>query len=252
MRFSKAWVVAEKEFKIFRYKKSILLSILAFMILISIGMPLLIKFIMSRKFTINPVPKSVEISALEVLMDAFSIFFMIGGAIIPFSIATYSFVGEKTQKSLEPLLATPTTDGEILLGKSISAILPAIIITLIGGVIFMVLMDYITYPLFGFLYYPNSKFIFILLVLGPLASILCIAYDVLLSSRINDLRVAQQYGAVAFVPYIGIYLTMELGVLDMTMQTLYIIGAVNLGLDIILMYVALKTFQREEILTKWK
>ena len=55
-------------------------------------------------------------------MDAFSVWFLIGAAIIPTTIASYSLVGEKIQKSLEPLLATPMTDGEILLGKTISGL----------------------------------------------------------------------------------------------------------------------------------
>ena len=66
-------------------------------------------------------------------------------AILPTAIASYSIVGEKVEKSLEPLLATPTTDGELLLGKSIAAFLPPLIATYIGALIFMVLIDIVTF-----------------------------------------------------------------------------------------------------------
>ncbi len=36
-------------------------------------------------------------------MNAFSFWFVIGAAFLPVTIASYSLVGEKVQKSLEPL-----------------------------------------------------------------------------------------------------------------------------------------------------
>ena len=44
------------------------------------------------------------------LLDSFSFFFVIIATIIPTAISSYSIVGEKVEKSLEPLLATPATD----------------------------------------------------------------------------------------------------------------------------------------------
>ena len=70
-------------------------------------------------------------------MDAFSIWFLIGAAVIPATIASYSLVGEKIQKSLEPLLATPMTDGEILLGKTISGLVIPLGAVYAGSVIYM-------------------------------------------------------------------------------------------------------------------
>ncbi len=68
----------------------------------------------------------------------------------------------KGPKSLEPLLATPTTDEEILAGKSIAAFLPAIGSNYIGALIFMVLADLFTYstlklslfPQLGYCHHP--------------------------------------------------------------------------------------------------
>jgi ABC-2 type transport system permease protein len=59
---------------------------------------------------------------LPEVINAFLFFFIIGAVSLPVGIAAYSVVGEKVEKSLEPLLTTPLTDGEILMGKKHSCI----------------------------------------------------------------------------------------------------------------------------------
>ena len=66
-------------------------------------------------------------------------------AFLPSIIASYSFVGEKIEKSLEPLLATPTTDGELLLGKSLAAFIPCIAVTYFGAAISASIIDFWSY-----------------------------------------------------------------------------------------------------------
>ena len=61
------------------------------------------------------------------LLGAFPFFFIILSALLPLYISSYGIVGEKTEKNLEPLLATPTSDGEILMGKCIGSFLPVLV-----------------------------------------------------------------------------------------------------------------------------
>jgi len=243
MRLSKAWTVASKDFKIFTKRKSILYSIIYFEGIVSIGMPILMRFIAS---------KPAGATNLPTIMNAFSFLFVIGAALLPVGIASYSMVGEKVQKSLEPLLATPTTDEEILAGKSISAFLPAVGASYLGAVIFMVLADLFTYSTLKYLYYPNWDIAIILFLLAPLACVLAVGYNILISSRANDVRAAQQLGALIILPLGIVYLLSELKVLDLTTTNLLIMAAVLLLVDGIIFYLVRATFQREEILTKWK
>ena len=53
-----------------------------------------------------------------VFLSLFMFMFMIIPVAIPVTIAAYSIVGEKTTHSLEPLLATPITTSELLVGQS--------------------------------------------------------------------------------------------------------------------------------------
>ena len=246
MRLSKAWIVASKDFKTFRKKKSILYTIFYFELIVSIGLPFLTRFVANRN---NKVPAA---SILPTLLDAFSFLYVIGAALAPLGIAAYSLVGEKVQKSLEPLLATPTTDEEILAGKSIAAFLPAIAATYIGALIFTVLMDLFTHSTLNTYYFPNLNFSITLFLLAPLACILSVGYNILVSSRVNDVRTSQQLGTLVLVPLGAVYLLSELKVFSLTTVNMLIIAAVLVVADVIVFYLVKATFRREEILTKWK
>ena len=171
---------------------------------------------------------------------------------LPTGIASYSPIGEKVQKSLEPLLATPTTDGEILLGKSMAAFIPTIAATYIGAAIFMVLMDVFTVDKLSYLFFPNWIIAIILFMLAPLTCILSIEINVLISSRFNDMRSAQQFGILMFLPFFAIYILGEIGVFSMTSTNLLIMASIVLAIDIMLSFFVKSTFQRDEILTRWK
>jgi ABC-2 type transport system permease protein len=243
MRLSKAWIVACKDFKIFTKRKSILYSIIYFEVVVSIGIPFVIRLIAGK-------PSGAAL--LPTFMNAFSFLYVIGAALAPVGIASYSLIGEKVQKSLEPLLATPTTDEEILAGKSIAAFLPAICSNYIGALIFMVLADLFTYSTLKYLYFPNWDIAIILLLLAPLACILGVGYNILVSSRVNDVRTAQQLGTLILLPFGAVYFLSEFKVLELTTDNLLIIAAVLAVIDGIVFYLVKATFQREEILTKWK
>ena len=43
-----------------------------------------------------------------------------------------------------------------------------------------------------------------MLLVAPLGSILSIEFDILISSRVNDVRAAQQFGGIVVLPFAGI------------------------------------------------
>ena len=152
----------------------------------------------------------------SLVINAFAFFFLIGAATLPTAIASYTIVGEKQEQSLEPLLATPITDSEVLLGKSIGALLPPLVAIWIGGVIFMGLIDAITFGLLGYLYYPNAVMAVIMLLLVPLAAITAVEVSVIVSARVNDVRTAQQLGSLIVIPFALIYVLGEINVFPLT------------------------------------
>lgn len=245
MRLSKAWLVASRDFKIFRHQKNILYSIIVFPIIISVLFPAILEFAGQRS-------GGLAAANLPNLLNSFSFFIVIGAAFIPLGIASYSIVGEKIEKSLEPLLATPLTDGEILLGKAIAALLPTLVAMYAGAAVFMVGVDAVTFGKLGYNYFPNWTFGVLLLVLLPVAAVMSVLYSVIVSSRVNDVRSASSYGILIFLPFMAIYLASEIRLISLDITGILIIAGILSAIDIALYFVGTAAFQREEILTKWK
>jgi ABC-type Na+ efflux pump permease subunit len=248
MRLSKSWIIASKDFAIFRKKRNILYSILIVPLLVSILFPAVIVLAGHRNGGTG-----IPAAQLPVLLPSFAFFYLILAGFIPTSIASYSIVGEKVEKCLEPLLATPTTDGEILLGKGVSAFLPPIAAILAGSAVFMVLMDLVTRGTLGYDFFPNWNAGIVLFLLVPLASIMSVEWNVIISSRVSDVRAAMQLGALLVLPFGGIYVGGELNLIPLgdSNNLLAIAGVISV-VDVLLLYIARATFRREEILTKWK
>lgn len=248
MRFSKSWVIALKDFKIFRGKKYAVYSLFAVPIIYSVLLPLAIDYGTHRNGG-----SGLSASELLILQPAFTFFYLILAGLIPTTISSYTLVGEKVEKSFEPLLATPTTDGEILLGKGIAAFLPPLGAVLGGATIFMGLMNLTTYRTLGYYFFPNWNAALVLFLLVPLAVVLSVEWNVIVSSRVSDVRVAQQIGILLILPFAGVYVAGELDLIDLGVTSnLLIIAGILLAVDVLLLYVAKATFRREEILTKWR
>jgi len=136
--------------------------------------------------------------------------------------------------------------------KRNSTLRPAICSNYIGALIFTVLVDLFTYSKLTYLYYPNWNIAIILFLLAPLACVLGVGYNILISSRANDVRTAQQLGTLIILPLGAVYFLSEFKVLTLTTGNLLIMAAVLVVIDVIVFYLVKATFQREEILTKWK
>ncbi len=236
--------VAAKDFESLRRKKSILGYVF--------GMPLIISVLFTLVVKNSIAPASGIPSDASLGLQSLVYFFVVFSAILPASIAAYSIVGEKVEKSLEPLLATPMSDGEILLGKTIAAFVPPVIAVWMGASIFMVASDFILRGPLGYYYFPNLNAGIMLLLLVPLAAIFSTQLAVIASSRLSDARSANQFAGVMFVPFMAIFLAAVEGFITFSINTLLIISAVVLVLDVVLFSISTSTFNREEILTKWE
>ncbi len=239
-----AWTITRKDLGTIRKKKAILYSTVVLPLILSIALPAIIWFVEHRK--------AVPDTYLVGLLNTFSFFFVILATFIPTGISSYSIVGEKVEKSLEPLLSTPATDGEILLGKSMAAFIPALITTYVALGIFMAMIDLVTSGQLGYLYYPNTTIALILFVVDPLAIMLGVGLNVMISSRVNDVRTATQLGALSVLPLGVIYLASEIQVISLDTNSLLYISLALAVADLVLFFLSRATFRREEILTKWR
>ena len=186
------------------------------------------------------------------LMNEFLLFYMMMPVIIPTTIAAYSIVGEKTTRSLEPLLATPISTTELLTGKSLAATIPGIIATWASYFVFIGLA-----PVFGagpgvIQHMLSTVWLLAVLVAGPLMAVLSTNFALYVSSRVNDPRVAEQISALLVLPVLLVLFGQVAGfvVLSITAILVFIVGLV--AIDVGMIFLGARLFQRETILTRWK
>jgi len=186
------------------------------------------------------------------LVNQFMIMFMIMPIMIPITIASYSIVGEKTTRSLEPLLATPISTVELLAGKSLAAAIPAILVTWAAFGFFLLAL-----PLLGVsagvrAYIGGPIWLLGVLVLGPLMAIVAVNFALYVSSRVNDPRVAEQISSLVIIPLMAVLFAQLAGVIIINTAFMLIAIGVLILADIGMIYLGAQIFEREAILTRWK
>jgi ABC-2 type transport system permease protein len=241
-KYWKPWKIAQKEFKVTRRKKSVISYVVALPLLLAFFFTLVVK---------NDFASGIS-SDYQLGFESLTYFYVVFAAIVPSSLAAYSIVGEKVEKSLEPLLATPVTDGEILLGKSIAAFLPSILSIWAGASIFMATTDLLTHGSLSFYYFPNWNAVIMLFLLAPLAAITSIELAVIVSSRVTDVRGANQLASLMFVPFMVVFVAALEGTFSFSISNLLIFSVFLTIAVVALFRLSRSIFQREEILTKWK
>lgn len=185
------------------------------------------------------------------IVSQFLFLFLVVPASIPVTIASYSIVGEKEAKSLEPLLATPIRTWELLVAKSAAAALPGIVVSWLIFGLFVLGVRVIATPVV-FAVVTDPVWLIANLLIGPLLAVLSVLAGVIASSRMSDPRAVQQLVAFLVVPIILIGVGQSAG-LFLVSVPMVLLGALTvLAIDVGLLLLAVRLFQREAILTRWR
>lgn len=251
MRLWKSWIVTLKDLSVFKKNKYVLYSLIAMPVIMGVVLPVGFIFALNAEIASTQIPHDQLLAAANQIVNIATMYLVLISAILPSIIASYSFVGEKIEKSLEPLLATPTTDGELLLGKSLAAFIPCIAVTYIGAAISAPIIDYWSYTRIGVFLVPNPYWLLVMGVIAPLACIMSVEANIIVSSRVNDIRAAQQLGSLVVLPLIFLVIFATVSAQLSVLLAIGVSAALAVA-DVALFFLSKATFQREEILTKWK
>ncbi|MHB1416340.1 MAG: ABC transporter permease subunit [Chloroflexota bacterium] len=204
-------------------------------------------------FAAEPALRQLDpVTATQIIfMNQVILMFLIVPAMVPLAIASFSIIGEKQARSLEPLLATPITVWELLLGKSLAAVLPAIAATWAGYAIALLGVRFVGTSL-AFLVATSSTWLLSMLLVAPLLGVAAVGLAVIVSSRVNDTRVAQQASLVMILPLIGLFVAQIAGGALISVQMILLTALGLLAADAALLYAAVRLFRRETILTEWR
>ena len=167
------------------------------------------------------------------------------------SVAAYAVVGEKQARTLEPLLATPLTTFELLAGKVLGALVPGIVLVTICFALYVGGVALVAHPgVYRTLFFPRA--LLTIFLLGPLASLAALQLAVCVSSCVNDARSAQQIGALIILPISALLVAEFTNNVQLTSRVALLISMILAVLNMALMMVGIRLFDRESILTRWK
>lgn len=259
---TRIWAIVEKEWAEMLKNKMIIAS-MALVPILLVGMVLGTIFFMQRMpesevagSNAPPIPPQWQhldpkTAFIIVMDDQYMFYFLLIPMTLPVYIAAYSIIGEKETKSLEPLLATPIATWELLTAKSIAAVTPAVVLTWLSFVVLIVGARFIATDAV-FLALVRPVWLLGMAVLSPLFALLSVLSGVIASSRMNDPRAAQQLTGIFVVPVIGLSLAVLAGKIFVSVQVILYTTMVLMMLNLLMLYFAVKLFQRETILTRWK
>ncbi|MCP3057961.1 ABC transporter permease [Myxococcus sp. K38C18041901] len=186
----------------------------------------------------------------KTLTDWFGLF-LVMPIFVPILIASQSVAGEKERRTLEPLLASPVTAAELVAGKSLASLVPAVVITWAAFLVFSVGVDIVAWPLVQGPLMPNALWTFGVLVIAPLFAFFGNGVAVLISARVSEARMAQQISALVVLPLVGMVGGQVAGVLKAGFMYYALQGAVVLVLDLVLLWASIRLLDRERLVSRW-
>jgi ABC-2 type transport system permease protein len=260
----KIWTIVFKEWTEVRHN-GLLLSLVIGLPALLMVLPLAVLYFMGRspgsvstqdvEMYLRQIPEFAGLEPVTVMQimlgQEFMFFFLLMPLIVPIYIAAYSIVGEKTARTLEPLLAAPISTEALLAGKSLAAAVPGIVVTWIAFAIYAVVLRFIVDPLV-YASLLDAKWILAILVIAPLLSVLAMNVAVIISSRVNDVRAAEQLSGLVVLPIIAVALVQMTGRMVFDLRGFVVGTLVLMLIDAAVLYLGVRLFQRERILTQWR
>lgn len=181
----------------------------------------------------------------------FSLLLLLVPIVSAMSLATHAVIGEKQAKALEPLLATPISTLELLIAKVTAPFVFALCLSWTAALIYL-----IGAVVFGeqgvWQAVAGPRFFLMFGVLGPLVELASLLLSVIVSSRANDPRSAQQITALLILPVTGLFVAQLMGVFVVNASVLVLAALGCVILNAILLWTGVRVFERESILTRWK
>jgi ABC-2 type transport system permease protein len=92
----------------------------------------------------------------------------------------------------------------------------------------------------------------LIFVICPLVAIMGLSLGVIVSSRANDPRTAQQIGGILILPIVGLFIAQTQGLYFLTPSAVFTGIAVLALLDIVIFRIGVALFDRETILLRWR
>ena len=155
-----------------------------------------------------------------------------------------SFVGERERKTLEALLYTPATDGELFLGKVIASVVPALLLTWVSFVVYAVVVNVAGWHIMQRVWFPTAAWWPLMLWVAPAIATLGMAAAVLISSRVSTFMEAYQLTGSLVVIVLALVVAQATGVLSLSVPVTLLVGVAVWAVDAVLVWLSVRLFSR--------
>ena len=161
-----------------------------------------------------------------------------------------SFVGERERKTMEALLYSPATDVELFLGKVLAAVMPAIGLSWLTYLVYIIVVNAASYRLFERIWFPLPTWWPLMFWMTPAFAVLGISATVLISSRVKTFMEAYQLSGSLVVLVLAMVVGQATGVLYLGVGTVLLAGTLIWLVDAVLLYYSIHTFKRSLLISK--
>jgi ABC-2 type transport system permease protein len=205
-------------------------------------------FLITPLVTMFRVPDSASGAQVRSAVGVISLLMLIIPLVIPPVIAAYSVVGERDQGTLEPVLTTPVTGPELLLGKAAAAFIPSV------GISYLVYFIAALSIRFGAAHVVSSVVwhapqLLSQILFTPLLATWSIWVGIGISTRASDVRVAQQLATLAGLPLLAFTSLISFQLVTPSVPLAIGLALALLVADIAAWRVVSRLFDRERLVT---
>ena len=223
-----------KEFREYRHHRAILIT--------GLGLPLvfmMLPFLNLVGFDPDSGPEKVNLAVGQSMFV-----FFLTPAVVPAALAAYSIIGEKEQGTLEAILTLPLTDRQFLHAKIFAVATPAVVASWLvyfgfTGLSAVVVKE----PLRSEVLDPMWT-VGVLGLAAPMALFSTLT-GLSISARAKDLRVAEQLAGMVILPALAPVALVAFRVVPVNFATWTVFLAIVTTIDLLLLAVAYRTFERE-------
>jgi ABC-type Na+ efflux pump permease subunit len=161
-----------------------------------------------------------------------------------------SFVGERERKTLEALLYSPTTDMELFLGKILAAVIPAISLSWLTYLVYIIVVNVSSYGLFNRIWFPLPAWWPMMFWMTPAFALLGVSATVLISSRVKTFMEAYQLTGSLVIIVLALVIGQVTGVLYLGIGSVMLLGTLIWVVDAILIYISVRNFKRSMLVSR--
>ena len=162
-------------------------------------------------------------------------------------LAADAFAGEKERRTLESLLHLPIADRDLFVAKVLGAFVPAVLITWVGSVLYVLLCNVIAWPVLHRPFLPFAQFTIMILWVAPAVAMLALGLLVIVSSRARTTQEANQLGGAVILPLIFIAAAQASTLLLAPVAGVLVIGALIWVVSLAIVVTAARRFTRDRL-----